>query len=153
MYQYVNPWYKNGGIDSSGQLHYKHILSSPFNTSIAAFEGDLDTLWLVVYDWEWFPSVVACCALMLSWSLSCASFLAWRSRQWIAALLPCIWQIKTVLIARISWESSCSSEVASLKRTTIFVAYILDEVEGKAAESVMMGNHNFWDHSMTCPFQ
>ena len=123
MDQYVNSWYRNGGIDSSEQLHYKHISSSPSNISIAAFEGDLDTLWLAVYNWEWFPSVVACYALMLSWSLSCAFFLAWHSRRWIAALLPCIQHIKTVLIARISWESSCSSEVASSKRTTSFVVW------------------------------
>ena len=65
MDQYVNFWYGNGGIDSSGQLHYRHILTSPSTVSIAAFEGDLDILLLVAYDGE-LPSVVVCCMLLLS---------------------------------------------------------------------------------------
>ena len=31
--------------------------------------------------------------------------------------------------------------------------HILDEVEGELSELVIIGNHNFRDHSATCPFQ
>src|ERR1043165_6269747 len=55
------------------------------------------------------------CSVCLLFLLS----FAFHSLQCIAALLPCIRQIK----ARISWESSCSSKVASLKRTTSFVVW------------------------------
>ena len=53
-----------------------------------------------------FPFIYFVCLLFL------LSF-TFRSHRCIAALLSCIRQMKTVLIARISWESSCSSDVTS----------------------------------------
>ena len=91
----MNSWYRTGGINSSKQLHYKHISLSPSNVSIAAFEGDLDSsVQLRV--------VSKCCHLLHANIVLIFVLCFFPSLAFLLVNSSCIWQIKTVLIARIS---------------------------------------------------